>query len=61
MIKLFGYVLIPEKELHRLEDIEIHARGLVSELENPVPCCVMKKRHKDKINKLSDKSHLYEK
>lgn len=52
-MKIFGYTFIKISKLNRLENLELHARGLLSELENPVPCCVMKKRHKDKINELA--------
>lgn len=58
-MKLFGYALVKESELHRLEDIELRARRLVYELDNDIPCGVMKQLHRNKINKLTDKSRLY--
>lgn len=48
-MELFGYTLVKNNELARLNIIEEHARGLLSEIDNPVPCCVMKELHKKKL------------
>jgi hypothetical protein len=46
---MFGYTLIKDEELSRLKDVETHAKGLLSEVDNPVPCYVMKKYHMRKL------------
>ena len=48
-MKILGYTLIKESELARLKVIEEHAKGLLSEVDNPVPCHVMKALHKKKL------------